>query len=195
MVTNCNYMDTLKLEAIYWREFMSYTTIRQPEGMVYSYDNLLRQAMIAELVAINDYSDILAYSDIKGLNNILEHILEEEKEHYGKLLNLLRKVDEEQYYMYRRVLNENESKYLEPLRIDYGMEKKDRRFILDKLREEIKGELEAIVLYEDQLRKIPDPEGRTIMYEIIMDEKEHVEELTQALLKLDKHKYGPISRC
>jgi len=104
-------------------------------------------------------------------------------------------VDEEQYYMYRRVLNENESKYLEPLRIDYGMEKKDRRFILDKLREEIKGELEAIVLYEDQLRKIPDPEGRTIMYEIIMDEKEHVEELTQALLKLDKHKYGPISRC
>ncbi|WP_454053174.1 ferritin family protein [Clostridium sp. Marseille-Q7071] len=174
---------------------MSYTTIRHPEGMVYSYDNLLRQAMIAELVAINDYSEILAYSDIKELNNILEHILEEEKEHYGKLLNLLRKVDEEQYYMYRRVLNENESKCLEPLRIDYGMEKKDGRFILDKLREEIKGELEAIVLYEDQLRKIPDPEGRTIIYEIIMDEKEHVEELTQALLRLDKHKYGPISRC
>lgn len=33
------------------------------------------------------------------------------------------------------------------------------------------------------------------MYEIIMDEKEHVEELTQALLMLDKYKYGPISRC
>lgn len=174
---------------------MSYTTIRQPEGMVHSYDNLLRQAMIAELVAINDYSEILAYSDIKDLNNILEHILEEEKEHYGKFLNLLREVDEEQYYMYRRILNKNESKYLEPLRIDHGMEKKDGRFILDKLREEIKGELEAIVLYEDQLRKIPDPEGRNIMYEIIMDEKEHVEELTQALLRLDKHKYGPISRC
>lgn len=174
---------------------MSYTTIRQPEGMVHSYDNLLRQAMIAELVAINDYSEILAYSDIKDLNNILEHILEEEKEHYGKFLNLLREVDEEQYYMYRRILNENEFKYLEPLRIDHGMEKKDGRFILDKLRKEIKGELEAIVLYEDQLRKIPDPEGRRIMYEVIMDEKEHVEELTQALLRLDKHKYGPISRC
>ncbi|WP_461613627.1 hypothetical protein [Clostridium sp. Marseille-QA1073] len=92
--------------------------------MVHSYDNLLRQAMIAELVAINDYSEILAYSNIKDLNNILEHILEEEKEHYGKLLNLLRKVDEEQYYMYRRILNENKYKHLEPLRIDYGMERK-----------------------------------------------------------------------
>ena len=62
--------------------------------------------MIAELVAINDYSEILAHSDIKILNNILHHIMEEEKEHYGRFLNLLRKVDEEQYYRYRQVLEE-----------------------------------------------------------------------------------------
>lgn len=173
---------------------MSYTTIRQPEGIVYSYDNLLRQAMIAEIIAINDYSEILAHSDIKELNNILKHIMEEEKEHYGKFLNLLRKVDEEQYYRYREVLDENKSRYLEAFHINHGIEIKDDRVILDEIRKNIKGELEAIILYEDQLRKIPDPEGRRIMYEVIMDEKEHVEELTQALLKLDRDKYGPISR-
>lgn len=171
---------------------MSYTTRRQPQGKVKCYENLLREVLIAELVAIDDYTNTLAYSDIKELNHVIEHILEEEKEHYGMILYLLRKVDREEYEMYKRVLKEGDFKE-KPFKVEYGTDKKDRRTILNTIREDIKGELEAVVLYEDLLQEIPEKEGRNILHKIILDEKEHTEELTKVLIKLDKDKYGPIS--
>ncbi|WP_061994221.1 ferritin family protein [Clostridium sp. ATCC 25772] len=171
---------------------MSYTTKRQPQGKAKCYENILREVLIAELVAIEDYTNTLAYSDIKELNHIIEHILEEEKEHYGMILYLLRKVDREEYEMYKRVLKKDEFNE-KPFKIQNGDNKKDKRTILNTIREDIKGEFEAVVLYEDLLDEIPDREGKNILHKIILDEKEHAEELTQVLLKIDKDKYGPIS--
>ena len=41
---------------------MSYTTKRQPQGKAKCYENILREVLIAELVAIDDYTNTLAYS-------------------------------------------------------------------------------------------------------------------------------------
>lgn len=171
---------------------MSYTTERQPEGRVRCYENIIRQMMIAELVAIDDYSTILSQSDIKELNYVLEHILEEEKKHYGLFLQLLRRIDREEWEFYIKVLKKDEGKNLKPIKVEYGNNKKDRRLLLEEIRKNIKGELEAIVLYEDLIEEIPDREGRCIVQEVIKEEKEHTEELTAVLLKLDKDCYGPL---
>lgn len=87
---------------------MSYTTERQPQGNIKCYENLLREILIAELVAINDYSATIADSDMKELNHVIEHILEEEKEHYGMILHLLRKIDAEEYESYKKVVKESD---------------------------------------------------------------------------------------
>ena len=171
---------------------MSYTTERQPEGRVRCYENIIRQMMIAELVAIDDYSTILSQSDIKELNYVLEHILEEENKHYGLFLQLLRRIDREEWEFYIKVLKKDEGKNLRQVKVEYGNNKKDRRLLLEEIRKNIKGELEAIVLYEDLIEEIPDREGRCIVQEVIKEEKEHTEELTAVLLKLDKDCYGPL---
>ena len=72
---------------------MSYTTMRQPQGIPVFFTNLIREAMIGEIVAINDYAKHIADSNISELNEIWEHIMEDEKRHYGMFLKLLRKYD------------------------------------------------------------------------------------------------------
>lgn len=46
---------------------MSYTTNRQPQGTSKSVTTLLREGMIAEIVAINDYSYLLVLLIIRKL--------------------------------------------------------------------------------------------------------------------------------
>ncbi len=68
----------------------------------------------------------------------------------------------------------------------------DKQIILNNIREDIKGELEAIVLYEQHLAIIPYDDVRYALYSIINEEKGHVEHLTQLLLKYDIDKYNGL---
>lgn len=56
---------------------MSYTTERQPQGNLKTEETLLREGLIAEVVAINDYSHFIEQTDIKEVKEIFHHIMEE----------------------------------------------------------------------------------------------------------------------
>lgn len=169
---------------------MSYTTNRQPQGIPFYFTNKIREAMIAELVAINDYTNSIASNDIKDINEVFYHIMEEEKEHYGMFLSLLRKYDPEQYRAYEEVKSHLEL----PEKVkEVGIEPKhSKENVLNFIRENIKGELEAIVLYEQHLVEVPYKDIKETFRKVINDEKEHSEELTALLMHYDKDKYGPI---
>ena len=172
---------------------MSYITDRHPEGQVFNYTNLIRQAMIAELVAINDYTKSIRKSNIKELNRLLYHIMLEEKEHYGMLLDTLRTADPEQYRIWKEV--EEKKICLRPLnQIEAGIEKVGASATLQMIRKNIKSELEAIILYEQHIAQIPMPEIQSLFHEIVNQEIHHMEELTTALLQLDRDPYGQISQ-
>ena len=51
---------------------MSYTTNRQPQGILIDKVAFLREGMIAELVAINDYSTFISLTNNKEAINIFE---------------------------------------------------------------------------------------------------------------------------
>jgi rubrerythrin len=160
-----------------------------PQGHPYFGTNKIREALIGELVAINDYAEHIAMSNIEDINEVWHHIMEDEKRHYGMFLELIRKYDPQEA-----------EKYLEAKK-HVELEKKEKtpkchihseECILNLIRKDIKGELEAIILYEQQMIEICNKEVKRVYYEIIGDEKEHVEELTLLLMKYDKDKYGPI---
>ena len=170
---------------------MSYTTDRQPQGFPYFPTNKIREAMIGELVAINDYNYHIAHSKIEEINEIWDHIRQDEKRHYGMLLELLRKYDPAQYAMYKEAkdhINLGEGKKS----LKYYGKHLDRYSILNFIRDDIKGELEAIILYEQHIMEIPYKDVKDIFLEIINDEKEHVEELTMVLLKYDEDCYDGL---
>ncbi|WP_032120753.1 ferritin family protein [Clostridium amazonitimonense] len=171
---------------------MSYTTLRQPQGVPVSYVNLIREALIAELVAINDYYKQIVSTDIKELKEILQHIMEEEKRHYGMFLQLIRKYDPEQYGKY--IEADKDVKISTNIKLSNHDSKMQNQIILNNIRDDIKSELEAVVLYEQHISMIPINEIRDVFKEVTADEKEHIEELTSVLLKLDKDSYGPISK-
>lgn len=171
---------------------MSYTTNRQPQGKLKNDETFLREGLVAEIVAINDYSSFLSVTENKEVKEIFHHIMKEEKEHYGLFLEALRMIDKEQFKLYKHV-NEhtnitNKSTYKE-----YCNTKESKAYLLTHIREAIKGELEAILLYEDFLANTKNDEIFNIIKDITRDEKEHVEELTRALIILDKDKYGPLN--
>lgn len=173
---------------------MSYTTEGQPQGIPFLCTNLLREALIGELVAINGYTYHIAHSPIKDLNEIWYHIMEDEKRHYGMFLQLLRKYDPIQKEKYNETLDHIKFTSKGNLDVSSTIVKYDKYKILNNIRNDIKGELEAVILYEQQVSQIPIIDVKQVFNEIIADEKEHTEELTLALLHYDKNKYGPISK-
>ncbi|WP_461205243.1 ferritin family protein [Clostridium sp. DL1XJH146] len=171
---------------------MSYTTERQPQGIPYFFTNKIREAMIGELVAINDYSIHISHSNIKELNEIWYHIMEDEKKHFGMLMQLLRKYDPVEYEKYKEVASHVKLTGKGNLSLsEYN--KSDNTKLLNNIRSDIKGELEAIILYEQHIIEIPHPDIKKVFEKIVADEKEHTEELTLAILHYDKNSYGPIS--
>jgi rubrerythrin len=64
--------------------------------------------------------------------------------------------------------------------------------ILNDIRDDIKGELEAVILYEAQLPKYPCRDIRTTLQAVIDDEKGHAEHLTRLLLKYDVDPYDEL---
>ena len=172
---------------------MSYTTAKQPQGIPRNLANFLREAMIGELVAINDYQKHLSYCPINDVKKILEHIMEDEKRHYGMLLELSRKCDSIQFKKAIEISNHVSLK-CKSLNEHNDKKKISESSLLRKIREDIKGELEAIIAYEDIIHQIDDKEAIDMITEIVNDEKEHVEELTYVLQRLDSDCYGPIEK-
>lgn len=169
---------------------MSYTTNRQPQGIIKDKIAFLREGMIAEIVAINDYAHFISLTSNKEVKEIFHHIMEEEKEHYGMFLNALRKHDKEHMIFkdevkeHVNIPKKDEGKYT-----DMQIAKDKRNELLTYLRDAIKGELEAILLYEYFIINITDNNLIELISKITSDEKEHVEELTLALTILDKDCY------
>ena len=170
---------------------MSYTTNRQPQGILKNDETFLREGLISEIVAINDYSNFLNLTDNKEMRDIFHHIMEEEKEHYGLFLEALRTIDPEQCALSKDV-NEHVTISGKNSYKEYSISKGSKASLLTYIRDAIKGELEAIVLYEDFLNNVQSQKLFKLIKKITLDEKEHVEELTKALVILDKDEYGPL---
>lgn len=167
---------------------MSYTHPHgQPQGTAKKITNKLRQILIAEIIAINGYQEHISNSNMPQINAVWQHIMLEEKKHYNLVINLLRRYDdiEFKYFMEKHELKTPKSA-MQPYRPAY-----DRQIILNNLREDIKGELEAVILYEEELAEFTQKDIRTVLQSIIDDEKEHAEHLTEVLLKYDPDPYGP----
>lgn len=168
---------------------MSYTTAGAPQGDPIFKTNMIQEAMIGELVAINEYANHIAESNIAEINHVWEHIMQDEKRHYGMLLELLRRYDRVQMQKYDEV---KEHIDLHGREITSSNSRNTTSQILNYIRSDIKGELEAIILYESHIVRFSSTQMKEVYTEIVNDEKEHVEELTALLLQYDPDKYGPI---
>ncbi len=223
---------------------MSYTNPHGfPQGPATRLTSLLREVMIAEIVAINGYQNHILNSSFTEINEVWHHIMVDEKNHYGIAINLLRKYDpvENKYFVnpHEAILSnefENASNGMSdpastastasntvntvntaknstssvksntggngksnsksnprPQPVNQADKLSREKFIvLNFLREDIKGELEAVILYEDELSHIQQKDVRHALQKIIDDEKEHTEHLTQVLLKYDPDPYKPL---
>lgn len=61
------------------------------------------------------------------------------------------------------------------------------------IRDDIKGEPEAVILYEQELAEFSHKDIRTIIHARINEEKGHGEHLTRLLLKFDPDEYDQLS--
>ncbi|AIF51004.1 ferritin family protein [Pelosinus sp. UFO1] len=169
---------------------MSYTTRNgQPQGITYYFTNKIREAMIAEIIAINGYAEHIANSNMEEINAAWKSIMGDEKKHYGMFLTLLRAYDPNQYEKYQedKCLKYGPKTPMQTYKPSY-----DTQIILNNLRQDIKGELEAVILYEQEFADIPCDDIRRVFYTIATEEKGHLEHLTQLLLKYDTDKYGSL---
>jgi rubrerythrin len=65
---------------------------------------MLRDDLIAELQAINQYQEHILDLENEEAVNTLEHIIEEEKEHVAELLRLIQNLDPSQAEKFKRIL-------------------------------------------------------------------------------------------
>jgi rubrerythrin len=160
-----------------------------PQGYPNYFTNKLREAIIGEIIAINGYAEHIANSNMSAVNQVWQHILEDEKRHYGEFLSLLRKYDSGEYQEY---LSHTKDRFpnmqMQEYQPDY-----DKQLILNNIREDIKGELEAVILYEQIIVEMPYQDIRDTFKSIINDEKEHTEHLTKLLVSIDKDKYDGLA--
>ena len=66
--------------------------------------DMLREDLIGELQAINQYQEHILDLENEKAVNTLEHIIEEEKEHVGELLKLIQNLDPTQAEKFKRIL-------------------------------------------------------------------------------------------
>ena len=169
---------------------MSYTHLNgQPQGITQQFTNKLREILIGELVAINGYQTHISHSNIEEINKAWHQIMLDEKRHYGWVLNLLRKYDPEQSRQFTEHKRDDPGPK-SPLQIENNQS--DGAIILNFLRDDIKGELEAVILYEMDIFKYSYKDIRTTLRAIIDEEKGHAEHLTRLLLKYDPDQYDSL---
>jgi rubrerythrin len=65
--------------------------------------DMLREDLIAELQAINQYQEHILDLENEEAVNTLEHIVEEEKEHVAELLRLIQNLDPSQAEKLKRI--------------------------------------------------------------------------------------------
>jgi len=169
---------------------MSYTNPHgQPQGIAMLDTNKLREILIGEIDAINGYADHIANSNMEDINAAWKSIMRDEKKHYGMILSLLRKYDPAQYRAYLDHIDDKKGPKspMQTYTPNY-----DKQIILNNVRQDIKGEFEAVILYEQQLAIIPYDDVRYALQSIINEEKGHAEHLTQLLLKYDTDQYNGL---
>ena len=66
--------------------------------------DMLREDLIGELQAINQYQEHILDLENEEAVNTLEHIVEEEKEHVAELLRLIQNLDPAQAEKFKRIL-------------------------------------------------------------------------------------------
>jgi len=66
--------------------------------------DMLREDLIGELQAINQYQEHILDLENEQAVNTLEHIVEEEKEHVAELLRLIQNLDPAQAEKLKRIL-------------------------------------------------------------------------------------------
>jgi len=66
--------------------------------------DMLREDLIGELQAINQYQEHILDLENEEAVNTLEHIVEEEKEHVAELLRLIQNLDPSQAEKLKRIL-------------------------------------------------------------------------------------------
>jgi len=170
---------------------MSYTNPEgQPQGTAYQFTNRLREILISEVMAINAYQSQIADSEIEEINAVLRSIMLDEKDHFGWILDLLRKYDPEQcqQYIMHKADNPGPKTPMDNRNPNPGFQ-----LALNNLREDIKGEMEAVILYEEILCKFAQRDIQNTLKTIIMNEKGHSEHLVRLLLKYDPNSYDNLT--
>lgn len=169
---------------------MSYTNLfGQPQGLPRTAANILREAMIAEIDAIHGYQEHIANSNMSEINTAWQSIMEDEKKHYGFFMTLLRNYDSVEYQKYQE---DNHFRFGSRSPMQVYRPEYDRQIILNNLRQDIKGELEAIILYEYQINLVRQTDIRETLQAVANEEKGHTEHLTALLLKYDPDTYDGI---
>jgi len=85
---------------------MSYSSEEMSDEQLAILDDLqmLREDLIGELQAINQYDDHILNLENEGAVTTLEHIIEEEKEHVVELLRLIQNLDPVQADKFKEIL-------------------------------------------------------------------------------------------
>ncbi len=85
---------------------MSYSSEEMNDEQLAILDDLemLREDLIGELQAINQYEDHILNLENEGAVTTLEHIIEEEKEHVAELLKLIQNLDPVQAEKFKEIL-------------------------------------------------------------------------------------------
>jgi rubrerythrin len=175
---------------MYWGKHMSYTNPGgQPQGYPYYFTNKLREALISEIIAINGYEEHIANSNMPGVNAIWTNIIGDEKQHYGQFLILLHKYDPFEYQEY--IAHSHDTFQITPMQVYEPVY--NQQIILNNIREDIKGEFEAVILYEQIAIEMPYQDIRDTFHSIATTEKEHAEHLTKLLITLDPVKYNGLT--
>jgi rubrerythrin len=168
---------------------VSYTELNgQPQGIPCFFIDKIREALIAEIVAINGYAKHIANSNTEAINKVWNGIMADEKEHYGMFLTLIHKYDPTQYQLYIKHSQDIiPVTPMQPYKPEY-----DKQLILNNVREDAKGELEAVILYDQIWNEAPYQDIKDVFQYVINAEKEHVEHLTRVLLRYDTDKYDSL---
>jgi rubrerythrin len=87
-------------------ENMSYSFEEMSDEQLAILDDLemLREDLIGELQAINQYEDHILNLENEGAVTTLQHIIEEEKEHVVELLRLIQNLDPVQADKFKEIL-------------------------------------------------------------------------------------------
>ena len=85
---------------------MSYSFEEMSDEQLAMIDDLeiLREDLIGELQAINQYQEHILDLENEEAATTLEHIIEEEKEHVAELLRLIRNLDPAQAEKFKKIL-------------------------------------------------------------------------------------------